>query len=63
MDRSTIKQVGGSLYFRIPSYFWRKHNIKAGDPYDMIVNADGSIIKFIKADDQPVREEATEAAE
>jgi hypothetical protein len=63
MDRLAIKQIGGSLYFRLPSYFWRKHGIEAGDLFDLIVNADGSIIKLIKADEQPVRQEVTEAAE
>jgi len=63
MDRLALKRVGGSLYFRLPAYFWRKHHIEAGDLYDLIVNADGSIIKLVKSDEQPVRQEATEAAE
>ena len=63
MDRLAIKQVGGSLYFRIPMYFVHKHHMEVGDLYDLIVNADGSIIKLIKSDEQPVRQVATEAAE
>jgi len=63
MDRLAIKQIGGSLYFRLPSYFWRKHHIEAGDLYDLIVNADGTIIKLVRSDEQPGRQEATEAAE
>ena len=63
MDRLAIKQIGGSLYFRLPAYFVRKHHIEAGDLYNLIVNADGTIIKLVKSDDQPVPQEATEAAE
>jgi len=63
MDRLTIQQIGGSLYFRLPAYFWHKHRIEEGDLYDLFVNADGTIIKLVKSDEQPVRQEATEAAE
>ena len=63
MDRLAIQQIGGSLYFRLPAYFWRKHGIEEGDQYDLIVNADGTIIKLVRSDEQPVRQEVTEAAE
>ena len=63
MDQIAVKRVGGSLFFRLPSYFWRKHHIEAGDLFDLIVNADGTIIKLVRSDEQPVRQEATEAAE
>jgi hypothetical protein len=62
MDRLAIQQIGGSLYFRLPAYFWRKHHIEAGDLYDLIVNADGSIIKLIKADDMASKQEKVDAA-
>ena len=63
MDRLAIKQIGGSLYFRLPAYFVRRHHIEAGDLFDLLVNADGTIIKLVRSDEQPVRQEATEAAE
>jgi len=66
MDRIAIKQVGGSLYFRVPAYFVRKHRIEAGDLFDLIVNADGSIIKLVKVDELEKvvpRQEASVAAE
>ena len=71
MDSLAIKQIGGSLYFRVPAYFVRKHRIEAGDLFDLIVNADGSIIKLIRADEEEKQvpqnaapaQEATEAAE
>jgi hypothetical protein len=63
MDRLAIKQIGGSLYFRIPAYFVHKHHMQLGDLYDLIINADGTIIKLIKSDEQPVRQATTEAAE
>ena len=63
MDRLALKRVGGSLYFRLPAYFWHKHGIEEGDLYDLFVNADGSIIKLVRSDDQPVRQATTEAAE
>ena len=50
MDRLAIKQIGGSLYFKLPAYFWRKHHIEGGDLFDMSVNADGSVIKFFRVD-------------
>jgi hypothetical protein len=63
MDRLAIKQIGGSLYFRLPAYFVRKHGIEAGDLFDLLVNADGSIIKLVKSDEQPVRQKTTETVQ
>ena len=63
MDRISLKRVGGSLYFRLPSYFVRKHQMEVGDLYDLFVNADGTIIKLVRSDEQPVRQATTEAAE
>jgi hypothetical protein len=63
MDQIAVKRVGGSLFFRLPAYFWRKHHIEVGDLYDLFVNADGSIIKLVRSDVQPVRRATTEAAE
>jgi hypothetical protein len=59
MSSSSVKKIGGSLYIRLPFTFRHKFGLKEGDRYEPIPNADGSIIKLIKVDEQ----EATEAAE
>ena len=63
MYRSAIRPIGGSLYIKLPPDYRYRYHLGAGDLYDLIPNADGSIIKLVKSDDQPVRQVATEAAE
>jgi len=64
MDTHTIRLIGGSMYFQLPRSFKYKFDLKPGDRYYLIPNADGTVLKFIKAEDEvAVHEEATEAAE
>jgi hypothetical protein len=51
MDSLPVRKIGGSLYIRLPFTFRHKFGLKAGDRYEPIPNADGSIIKLIKADE------------
>jgi hypothetical protein len=59
MHGISVKKIGGSLYIRLPFTFRHKFGLKEGDMYEPIPNADGSIIKLIRVDEQ----EAIEAAE
>ena len=59
MNGLPVKKIGGSLYIRMPFTFRHKFGLKEGDRYEPIPNADGSIIKLIRVDEQ----EVTEAAE
>jgi hypothetical protein len=62
MDRLAIRKIGGSLYIKFPSDYKRRYHLGEGDLYDLIPNMDGTIIKLVRADDQPVRKEAAEDA-
>jgi hypothetical protein len=33
IEKTTVRRVGDSLYFRIPLSYWRKHNLKPGDAF------------------------------
>jgi hypothetical protein len=33
IEKTTVRRVGDSLYFRIPLNYWRKHNLKPGDAF------------------------------
>jgi hypothetical protein len=59
MNRISVKRIGGSLYLRLPFTFKHKFDVKENDVYEPVSNADGSIIKYIRVDEQ----EVTEAAE
>ena len=63
MHRTAIRPIGGSLYLKLPPDYRHRFHLGAGDLYDLIPNADGTIIKLVKSDEQPVRQATTEAAE
>jgi antitoxin component of MazEF toxin-antitoxin module len=70
MDKIAIQQIGGSLYIRLPAYFRHKLHLKTGDVYEFIPNADGSVLRLIKIDEEEptaakatVEQEAPVAAE
>jgi hypothetical protein len=63
MDTHTIRLIGGSLYFQLPRSFKYKFDLKPGDRYHLIPNQDGTVLQFIKAEDEVVPQETTEAAE
>ena len=52
MYRSAIRPIGGSLYIKLPPDFRHRYHLGAGDLYDLIPNADGSIIKLVKVDEE-----------
>jgi hypothetical protein len=58
MDIIALKKIGGSLYFKLPLSYRHKFDFKEGDPFHLIPNNDGTILKLVKAE-----QEATEAAE
>jgi len=62
MYRSAIRPIGGSLYIKLPPDYRYRYHLGAGDLYDLIPNADGSIIKLIKADDMASKQEKVDAA-
>ena len=49
MDTHTIRLIGGSMYFQLPRSFKYKFDLKPGDRYHLIPNADGTVLKFIRA--------------
>jgi hypothetical protein len=51
------------MYFQLPRSFKYKFDLKPGDRYHLIPNQDGTVLKFIKAEDEVVPQENTEAAE
>jgi hypothetical protein len=51
MQTQKIRKIGGSLYFQLPFTFKHKYDLREGDPYDCFPNQDGSIIKFVKAEE------------
>jgi hypothetical protein len=63
MHRTAIRPIGGSLYLKLPPDYRHRYHLGAGDLYDWIPNADGTILKLVKVDDQPVPQEVTAAAE
>jgi hypothetical protein len=65
MYRSAIRPIGGSLYIKLPPDYRYRYHLGAGDLYDLIPNADGSIIKLVKVDevDEVRAEQVTVAAE
>jgi hypothetical protein len=66
MYRSAIRPIGGSLYIKLPPDYRHRYHLGAGDLYDLIPNADGSIIKLVKVDELEKvvpRQEASVAAE
>jgi hypothetical protein len=52
MYRSAIRPIGGSLYIKLPPDYRHRYHLGAGDLYDLIPNADGSIIKLVKVDEE-----------
>jgi len=52
MYRSAIRPIGGSLYIKLPPDYRYRYHLGAGDLYDLIPNADGSIIKLVKVDEE-----------
>jgi hypothetical protein len=65
MDTIALKKIGGSLYFKLPLSYRHKFDFEPGDLFHLIPNADGSILKLIRADEEstgvkaPVEQEAT----
>jgi hypothetical protein len=51
MYRSAIRPIGGSLYIKLPPDYKHRYHLGAGDLYDLIPNADGSIIKLVRVDE------------
>ena len=45
-------KIGGSLYFRLPAHYVRKFKVRHGDQYEFIPNADGTILRLIKVDEE-----------
>jgi hypothetical protein len=65
MYRSAIRPIGGSLYIKLPPDYRYRYHLGAGDLYDLIPNADGSIIKLVRVDevDEVRAQQVTVAAE
>jgi bifunctional DNA-binding transcriptional regulator/antitoxin component of YhaV-PrlF toxin-antitoxin module len=63
MSIVSVKKIGGSLYVRLPFPFRHKFGLKEGDRYEPIPNADGSIIKLVKADDELVEQKQDTAVD
>jgi hypothetical protein len=63
MDTIALKKIGGSLYFKLPLSYRHKFTFSPGDLFHLIPNQDGTVLKFIRAEHEVVRQEATEAAE
>jgi hypothetical protein len=70
MDTVRLKKIGGSYYFKLPLSYRHKFDYETGDPFHLIPNGDGTVLKLIRADEenQPaknwqVEQEVTEAAE
>jgi len=69
MDTIRLKKIGGSYYFKLPLSYRHKFDYETGDPFHLIPNADGSVLKFIRTEENqlakngPVEQEVTVAAE
>ena len=51
MDTIALKKIGGSLYFKLPLSYRHKFDFNPGNLFHLIPNADGSVLKLIKADE------------
>jgi hypothetical protein len=47
IEKTTVRRVGDSLYFKIPLSYWRKHNLKPGDAFFWIPKEGAVILKRI----------------
>jgi hypothetical protein len=57
-------KIGGSLYFRLPAHYVRKFKVKHRDRYEFIPNADGTILRLIKVDEEkPIAAKAADGQE
>jgi hypothetical protein len=54
MHRTALRPIGGSLYLKLPPDYRHRYHLGAGDLFDLIPNTDGSIIKLVKVDEEPV---------
>ena len=66
MDTVKLKKIGGSYYFKLPLSYRHKFDYEAGNPFHLIPNAEGSVLKLIRIDDvqdaenQPVQKSSIE---
>jgi antitoxin component of MazEF toxin-antitoxin module len=47
IEKTTVRRVGDSLYFRIPLSYWRAHNLKPGDAFFWFPREESVILKRI----------------
>jgi len=50
MDTVFLKKIGGSYYIKLPLSYRHKFDYEVGDPFHLIPNTDGSVLKLVRTE-------------
>jgi hypothetical protein len=60
MDIIALKKIGGSLYFKLPLSYRHKFDFNPGDLFHLTANADGTILRLVKDEEEIAGQRAIE---